>query len=153
MESVIRAIAIYVALTILFRVTGRRSMSHITTFDFVLLLVVGEATQQALLGEDFSIVHGALVIATLLLMQRASDFLAFRSKTFDRVTEGVPTLLISDGQVLTPALETNLLDEADILEAARDKQGLERLDQIKWAVLEKSGSITVVPKDQAAPSS
>lgn len=153
MDAVLRAVAVYLVLLLIFRLVGRRSLAQATTFDFVILLIVGEATQQALLGEDFSTVPAALVIATLVLMQRGSDLLAFRSKAFDRVTEGVPTLLISDGQVLRPALRTNLLGEADILEAAREKQGLERLDQIKWAVLEKSGAITVVPKDGAAPSS
>jgi uncharacterized membrane protein YcaP (DUF421 family) len=64
MDAVLRALAIYLVLMLLFRLVGKRSLAQITTFDFVLILVVGEATQQALLGEDFSITNAALVIAT-----------------------------------------------------------------------------------------
>jgi uncharacterized membrane protein YcaP (DUF421 family) len=67
----LRAFALYLILLILLRLTGKRSLSQVTTFDFVILLIVGEASQQALLGEDFSIIHAALVIATLLLLDRA----------------------------------------------------------------------------------
>lgn len=66
MDSVLRALAIYLFLMVIFRISGKRSLAQITTFDFVLLLVIGEATQQALLGDDFSLTNAALVIATLL---------------------------------------------------------------------------------------
>ncbi|GAA5166471.1 DUF421 domain-containing protein [Ornithinimicrobium tianjinense] len=151
MDAVLRAVAIYLILLVVFRLTGKRTLAQITTFDLVILLIVGESTQQAMLGEDFSIVHATLVIVSLVLLQRGSDYLAWKFDAFDRVTEGVPSLLVSDGEVLKKALAANKVKEADILEAARDKQGLERLDQIKWAVLEASGHITIVPKDKAAP--
>jgi uncharacterized membrane protein YcaP (DUF421 family) len=67
-DSVLRAAAIYLVLLVLFRVAGRRTLSEITSFDFVLLLVIGEATQQALLGEDFSLIHAVLVIVTLIML-------------------------------------------------------------------------------------
>ena len=68
MDSVLRAAAIYLVLLVLFRVAGRRTLSEMTSFDFVLLLVIGEATQQALLGEDFSLIHVVLVIVTLIML-------------------------------------------------------------------------------------
>lgn len=151
MDAVLGALGIYVVLLLVFRLTGKRTLAQVTTFDFVILLIVGEATQQALLGEDFSLVHAALVIVTLVLLQRASDFLAWRFKRFERVTDGVPSLLVSDGAVLKEALDLNRLDESDVMEAARAKLGLERLDQVKWAVLEASGDITIVPVQNAAP--
>lgn len=151
MDAVLGAVGIYLVLLIVFRLTGKRTLAQVTTFDFVILLIISEATQQALLGEDFSLVHAALVIVTLVLLQRGSDFLAWKSKPFERVTSGVPSLLVSDGAVLKEALDLNRLDESDIMEVARDKQGLERLDQVKWAVLESSGEISIVPKQNAAP--
>lgn len=151
MDAVLGALGIYVVLLLVFRLTGKRTLAQVTTFDFVILLIVSEATQQALLGEDFSLVHAALVIVTLVLLQRGSDFLAWRFKPFERVTDGVPSLLVSDGAVLKDALDLNRLDESDVMEAARSKQGLERLDQVKWAVLEASGDITIVPVQNAAP--
>ncbi|MGM7666720.1 DUF421 domain-containing protein [Microbacterium sp. A93] len=142
----LRALVIYLILMLLFRMTGKRSMAQVTTFDFVLLLLVGEATQQALLGEDFSIVNAALVIATLFGLDRASDFLGWRLPFFNRVTESVPLVLVHDGRALDNALAKEHLSEDDILGAARQSQGLERMDQIKWAVLEPSGAISIVPK-------
>jgi uncharacterized membrane protein YcaP (DUF421 family) len=135
----------------LFRMTGKRTLGQVTTFDFILLLIVGEATQQALLGEDFSITHANLVIATLLGLERLSDYLGWRLPSFGKATESMPLILVQDGEVLQKVLKKEHLDEEDILSASRQSQGLERLDQIKWAVLETNGGISIVPKANAAP--
>ena len=151
MNAVLGAIAIYAVLLLLFRMTGKRTLSQVTTFDFIVLLVVGEATAQSLLGEDFSLVQASLVVATLLGIDRLSDYLGWRLPAFRRATESIPLILVQDGEVLKEVLAKEHLDEADILSAARQSQGLERLDQIKWAVLETSGGISIVPKVNAAP--
>lgn len=78
MDSILRAVAIYAILMIIFRISGKRSLAQITTFDFVLLLVIGEATQQALLGDDFSLTNAALVIITLLGLDIALSMLQER---------------------------------------------------------------------------
>jgi uncharacterized membrane protein YcaP (DUF421 family) len=151
MDAVLRAAAVYVVLLLLFRMTGKRTLAQVTTFDFIILLVVGEATQQALLGEDFSIVHASLVIATLIGLERLFDYLGWRLPHFGRVTNSAPLVLLQDGELLPDVLAKEHLNEEDILSAARQSQGLERLDQIKWAVLETNGGISVVPKTNAAP--
>ncbi|MFP5334868.1 MAG: DUF421 domain-containing protein [Actinomycetes bacterium] len=151
MDAVLRGVAVYLVLLLLFRLTGKRALSQLTTFDFVILLVVGEASQQALLGEDFSIVQAALVIATMLLLDRGSDYLSFRFPTFKRVTQSVPVVIVHDGRLLTEVMAKHHLTEDDVVDAAREKYGLERLDQVKWAVLETSGGISVVPRWQASP--
>lgn len=146
MDAVLRGVAIYLVLLLLVRMTGKRALSQVTTFDFVVLLVVGEATQQALLGEDFSIMQSALVIATLLGLDRISDYLSWRFPRFRRATQSVPLILVENGRPLSDVLAKEHLDEQDIVTAAREVHGLERMDQIKWAVLETSGGISVVPK-------
>ncbi|MBP0445971.1 DUF421 domain-containing protein [Roseomonas sp. SSH11] len=146
MESVLRALAIYVALTLMFRITGRRSMSHITTFDFVLLLVVGEATQQALLGEDFSITNAVLVIATLLGLDVAIRWIKARHEPVDRILEGLPTILVVDGRPLPDRIREARISESEILQSARESHGLTRMDEIRLAVLEVSGTIAVIPR-------
>lgn len=151
MDSVLRALAVYLVLMILFRLVGKRSLSQMTMFDFVLLLVVGEATQQALLGEDFSVTNSALVITTLLMLDRASDFLAWKFPRFKRAAESVPVILVDDGQIVEAAMKKNHLSLDELLDAARETQGLERFDQIKWAILEISGTISIIPKMNAAP--
>lgn len=149
MDAVLRGVAVYLVLLLLFRLVGKRALSQVTTFDFVILLVVGEASQQALLGEDFSVVHAALVIATLLLLERLADYLSWRFGWFRRATESVPVVLVEDGRVLRSVLDRFHLTEHDVIEAGRKAHGLERLDQVKWAVLETSGGISVVPREVA----
>jgi uncharacterized membrane protein YcaP (DUF421 family) len=146
MESVLRAAALYAILLLLFRVTGRRSLRETTPFDLVLLLVIGEATQQALLGEDFSLVNAVVVVTTLLLMDVALSLLKGRSATVERVIDGVPTILVADGKPIEDRLRRARVDLDDILEAARERQGLATLEEIRWAVLETDGTITVIPR-------
>ncbi|HCV76084.1 DUF421 domain-containing protein [Pseudomonas oryzihabitans] len=146
MESVLRAAAIYAFLLMLFRITGRRALSEITTFDFVLLLVIGEATQQALLGDDFSVINAFVVIATLVLIDILLSLFKERSPKVGRFLDGVPLIVVEYGKPLTERLRKARLTEEDILEAARQSQGLERLEQIRFAVLEKNGQISVIPE-------
>ncbi|MBO0610338.1 DUF421 domain-containing protein [Myceligenerans salitolerans] len=149
MDAVLRAVAIYVVLLVIFRMTGKRSMAQVTTFDFIILLIVGEATQQALLGEDFSVTQAALVIATLILLERAFDYASWRLPRFKRITEGLPVVIVEDGRPLEDVMTKEQITTDDVLSAARGSQGLERMDQIKWAVLESSGGISIVPKSPA----
>jgi uncharacterized membrane protein YcaP (DUF421 family) len=153
MDAVLRATAVYVVLLLLFRVSGKRSMAQVTTFDLVLVLVVGEATQQALLGEDFSVVQAAIVITTLIGLDRLADYVSWRSPAVDRVLQSVPVVLLDDGELLEDVMRKVHVSKEDILGAARSIQGLERLDQIRYAVLEPSGGISVIPKTVASNSS
>ncbi len=151
MDAVLRAAAIYVVLLVLFRITGRRTLSEMTTFDFVLVLVIGEATQQALLGEDFSVTNAILVVTTLLFLDIAMSQGKARWKTFEKLVDGVPTIVVENGRPLRDRMRKARVDEDDIMEAARQLQGIERLDQIRYAVLEVSGKITVIPMERPAP--
>jgi len=146
MDAVLRAVLIYAALLLLFRIMGKRSLSQATTFDFVLLLVVGEATQQALLGEDFSLTMAVTVIATLIGLDRFADYIGYRFPRVDRILESVSVLLVDDGKLMKDRMAKAHIDEDEILTFARQAHGLESMDQVKYAVLEKDGGITVVPR-------
>lgn len=148
MDAVLRAAAIYFVLLLLFRIAGRRTIAELTTFDFILVLIIGEATQQALLGEDFSITNAVLVVTTLLFLDIIMSQFKQRSGTFEKLVDGVPTILVENGRLLHDRMQRARVDERDVMEAARQLQGIERLDQIKYAVLEVSGGITVIPQEQ-----
>src|SRR5215212_2177052 len=130
MDAVTRALVIYLFLLVLFRIIGRRSLAQITTFDLVILLIVSEATQQALLGQDYSVINAFLVILTLLGLNALMLVLTYRWKFLDRWINSAPLVLIQEGEPIDDRLRNSNIDEADILEEARN-QGLERLDQIK----------------------
>jgi uncharacterized membrane protein YcaP (DUF421 family) len=146
MDSVLRATAIYLFVWLLFRIAGKRTLSDATSFDFVVLLVIGESTQQALIGDDLSVTTALTLILTLIGLDIAMSFLKQRHPRLDRIMEGVPLIIVQDGKTLPERMNKARIDEADILEAARRLQGLERMDQIKFAVLENSGGITIIPR-------
>jgi uncharacterized membrane protein YcaP (DUF421 family) len=149
MDSVLRAAAVYIFLVILFRIAGKRTLSDVTTFDFVLLLIVSEATQQALLGEDFSLTNAFLVILTLIGIDIAISLVQQRWPWLDKWLEGVPLVIVEHGQPLHDRLKRSRVSEEDVLVAARERQGLARMDQIQYAVLERSGGISIIPKPDA----
>ncbi|MFP5376781.1 MAG: DUF421 domain-containing protein [Acidimicrobiia bacterium] len=146
MDTVLRAVSIYVALLVIFRVSGKRTLAQITTFDFVLLLIVGEATQQGLLGNDFSVTNALVVVATLVGTDIVLAEVRERLPRVDRLTEGLPVVILEDGEPIERRMKRARVEPADILAAGRQAHGIERLDQIKYAVLEQSGNISVVPR-------
>ncbi|MEG8235470.1 DUF421 domain-containing protein [Pseudomonas orientalis] len=145
MDSVLRAAAIYLVLLVLFKIAGRRSLAQLTTFDLVLLMVIGEATQQALLGDDFSLTNAVLVIVTLIAIDIGFSLVKQRSLWFSRLLDGGPTVVVEQGRVLHERLKRARLDEDDILEAARSSQGILEIRQIRFAILERNGKISVIP--------
>lgn len=148
MDMVLRALAVYLFLLVVLRLSGKRALSQITTFDFVLLLIVAEATQQALLGEDYSVTNAIVVIVTLVFTDIALSLIKQRRPRVARVLEDVPLVLVEEGKPLHERMDKVQVDDADILSAARELQGLERMDQIKYAVLERHGGITIIPKPE-----
>jgi uncharacterized membrane protein YcaP (DUF421 family) len=147
MESVLRAVAIYLFLIILLRIAGKRALSEMSNFEFVLMLVVGEACGQAIIGKDFSITNAYLVILTLIALQIIMSFWKERSETVKRWFDGLPVVLVENGKPLKERLDKVRVGEDAILAAARELQGLERMDQIKYAVMESNGVISIIPKD------
>lgn len=148
MESVLRGAAVYLFLLIVFRLAGQRTLAQITTFDLVLLLIISEAIQQALIGNDNSMTNAGLIVLTLAGLNVALSVLKQRSKRVERVLEDVPLVLVSEGRILKERMDKVRVDEDDILEAARSLHGLERLDQIRYAVLERSGDISIIPQSR-----
>lgn len=145
MQLIIRAIFFYVFILVIFRMSGKRTLSEMTTFDFVLLLIVGEATQQALLSDDNSLINAMLVVTTLIALDVLFSVFSTRWDLFDKVTNGVPVVILENGKPLMERMKKERVETEDILEAARRTQGLESLDQVKYAVLEKDGRISIIP--------
>jgi uncharacterized membrane protein YcaP (DUF421 family) len=144
-DAVLRAAAIYVFLMLVFRLSGRRTLSEMSTFDFVLLLIISESTQQAMLDDDHSMTNAFLVIVTLVLLDIGLSLVKARSPRAEKWLDGLPTILVEEGRPLPDVMERARVDEADVLESARKHQGLERMDQIKYAILERNGGISIVP--------
>lgn len=148
MEPILRGAAVYIILLIIFRISGKRSLSQITTFDFVLLLIISEVVQQAMIANDSSLLNAFLLVITLIGLDILISLIKQRSPAFANLIDSVPLVLIENGKMHKDRMDKERVDEDDILQSARELQGIERLDQIKYAVLERSGGITVIPKEQ-----
>lgn len=146
MDSIIRAVIVYAVLLLLFRMAGRRTLAQMTSFDIVLLLIVSEAVQNALIRNDYSLTNAFLIVMTMIGLDIGLSVWKQRSPRLDRWLDGAPTIVVVEGRPLKDRMDRARIDEADILMAARATQGLERMEQIKYAVLEHSGGISIVPK-------
>jgi uncharacterized membrane protein YcaP (DUF421 family) len=146
MDEVLRAAAIYLVLMLIFRFAGKRSMAEVTPFDFVLLLIFSEALQNALVDDDSSLTVGLIVVTTLLTVNILLSLIKQRWPGIELLLEGAPIVVMDEGKMLKDRMGKARIDEGDILEAARLQQGIDSLDQIRTAVLERSGGISIMPK-------
>ncbi|MNK80319.1 hypothetical protein D3C87_1000260 [compost metagenome] len=137
---------IYGFLLLLFRVLGKRTLAEVTTFDVALLLIISEATQPGLMGMDNSLMNSMIVITTLLGLDTLVGRISDRAPMVQQVLQDTPLILIEDGRILHDRLDKEGVDLEEIMAAARQTQGLERVEQIKYAVLERTGGISIIPK-------
>jgi uncharacterized membrane protein YcaP (DUF421 family) len=149
MDTVVRSAVVYIFLLVVFRISGKRSLSQISTFDFILLLIISEATQQALLGNDFSIINACVVIASLVALDAMFSWIEGRWPVFGRVVGGLPVVVVENGRLLEDRAKREGVTLTEILAEGREKHGLERLEQFKYAILERHGGISVVPTEDA----
>jgi uncharacterized membrane protein YcaP (DUF421 family) len=143
---VTQSAAIYLLLLLIFRVAGRRTLAETSSFDLVLLLIIGETTQQAMIGnDDNTVLSAAVAILTLVSLDMTISYLKLAFPAFDTLLEGKPVLLIRDGKLQHAALRANSLDVEDLKEAARLSHGLEDMADVRQATLERDGKISIMP--------
>jgi uncharacterized membrane protein YcaP (DUF421 family) len=150
MDSVLRAIVVYFVLWLLIRMAGRRTLAELSTFDLILFLIIGGATQRALIGQDYSLINAFVVISTLIVLDILVGYADRNSSLIHKIVTGAPTILIDDGHLLTSRMHWARVSTDEILERGRLLHGLERLDQIKYAILESSGEISIIPREKPA---
>ncbi len=147
MEMILRAVAIYLILLVVFKIAGRRALLQMTSFDLILLLIISEATQQALLGDDFSVTGAMLTIITLVVI----DMLFGLAKKYiygaESMFDGSPVILVVHGELQQEKLKKVDVSCDDILVSARQNHGIYQLEKIKYAILERNGHISIIPEE------
>lgn len=143
-EIVIRSALVYGGVVIGLRVMGKRELGQMTVFDLVVVLLIANAVQNAMTGPDFSVQGGLIAAAVLLVLNRALASLRIHSAAWGRLLEGMPTVLVQDGQFLEPRLRKEGLERSEI-EMAMREHGIDKVNDVRLAVLETDGSISVVP--------
>jgi uncharacterized membrane protein YcaP (DUF421 family) len=141
-------VAVYLVLLMGLRLAGKRELGQMTIFDLVVLLLLANAVQNAMVGPDTSLTGGLLAAGALLAMNLIVAQLGIRWPRLRRFVEGSPTVLILHGQVLARHLQREGIDQ-DELAAALREHGVAEVSQVEMAVLEIDGSISVVPVSEA----
>ena len=145
MDISLRAIALFAFILLLTRVMGRRELGSLAPFDMILLIVLGDAIQQGLTQDDYSVTGALIAITTLAVLQRGTSYLSFRFGFVRRLLEGEPVVIVQDGRVIESNLRRERLTTGEICEEARQQQ-IDSLDRVKWAVLEPNGNISFIEK-------
>lgn len=148
LEKVLRATAVYFFLLVGLRLTGKRQMGQMSSFDLVVLLIISNVLQNAMIGNDNSVLGGFIGAATILLLNYGLTRLVFSRRAVARLVEGSPTLLIHNGRVLDQNLRRELLTHDDLMAALR-RQGILAVEEVHVAVLEDTGAITAVRRENA----
>lgn len=146
MDIVLRATVLYAFVVFVMRVIGRRELSSMTPFDLVLLIVLGDAIQQGLTQDDYSITGALLAVATIASLQVFTSYLSFRSEKARKVLEGEPLVIVDHGEIVERNLTRERMTKEEIAEEARQQQ-IASLDEIEWAILEANGSISFIKKN------
>ncbi|MCA1922493.1 DUF421 domain-containing protein [Buttiauxella noackiae] len=148
MDMVLRALAIYLILMVVFKIAGRRALLQMTSFDLILLLIISEATQQALLGNDFSVTGAMITIVTLIVVDMLFGMIKKYLPGADDLLDGTPVILVENGYLFQDKMKKADISCDDILLMARVDHGITRLDEIKFAILETNGHISIVPESK-----
>jgi uncharacterized membrane protein YcaP (DUF421 family) len=143
MDLVLRAIVIYVLIFVVTRVMGRRELSSLAPFDLILLIILGDAIQQGLTQDDYSVTGAVIVVVTLMVLQMGTSYVSFRSPRARTVLEGNPIVLVEDGSFIDRNLRRERMTHEEVAEEARQQQ-IDSIEKVKWAILESSGKISFI---------
>jgi uncharacterized membrane protein YcaP (DUF421 family) len=146
MDIVLRGVAIFIFLYVLMRVIGRRELSTLEPFDLILLIVLGDAVQQGLTQDDYSLTGAFLAIGTIAMLQLSVSFVNFRFPRLRPIIDGEPIVMVQDGKPLDKNMRRERLTMED-LRAAMRGQSISSLDDVAWAVMETSGKISFIKKE------
>ena len=145
MDLAIRAVALFAFVYLLTRIIGRRELSSMEPFDLILLIVIGDAIQQGLTQDDYSVTGAVIVVGTFAVLQVFVSFLSYKFPRLRPVLDGEPIVVVQDGRPIERNMRRERITVEEVMVEAR-RQQITQLDEIAWAVLETSGRVSVIPK-------
>jgi uncharacterized membrane protein YcaP (DUF421 family) len=145
MDLALRAVALFFFVYLLTRIIGRRELSALEPFDLILLIVIGDAIQQGLTQDDYSVTGALIVVGTFAALQVFISFLSYRFPRMRPALDGEPIVIVQDGKPIERNLKRERLTVEEVMVEARQQQ-IASMDDIAWAVLETSGRVSIIPK-------
>lgn len=148
LEVAIRTGLVYLFLVVGLRLAGRREVGQMSILDLVVILIIANGVQNAMVGENTTLAGGLISAATLLILDRALNTVLKRSRRLARILEGEPILIVSGGKILPDAMRRARIDR-DELDAAIRSHGVASVSDVSLAVVEADGRVSVIPRDGA----
>ena len=145
MDIALRSIFLFFVVFTLMRVVGRRELSSLSPFDLILLIILGDAIQQGLTQDDYSVTGALIVVSTFGALQVAISYMVYRWRRFRPLLRGEPIVIVQDGRLIEQNLKRERLSLDDVAEAAREQQ-IGSIEDVAWGVLETSGKISFIEK-------
>ena len=145
MDLVVHAVAVFFFVLVLTRVIGRRELSQLAPFDLILLIILGDALQQGLTQDDYSVTGAIIIVGTFAVLQVLMSWLGFRFPPLRPVLEGEPLIIVQDGKPIEKNLKRERLTLEEVMESARLHE-IGSMDEVEWAVIERNGEISFLKK-------
>ena len=145
METVVRITIIYLVILVGLRLLGKRELSQLTPLELVTLMLIPEIVSQSMIGEDFSVTNGVIGLTTVFSLVFLTSLLKHNSQPVERLIEGTPSLLVERGKFVEANLNKERITPGEVF-GEMHKSGLEQLSEVKWAILETDGNISIVPE-------
>ena len=146
METVLRVGFAYVFILLVLRVMGKRELSQLTPLELVMLLLIPEIVAQGVVREDFSMTNAVIAVTTLTSLVFLTSVLSYRFKWFGGLLEGKPSLLVERGRLVTDEMARERVPPEEVASEMR-RAGVERLEDVRWAVLEPGGKIAIIREE------
>ncbi|MEP6638872.1 MAG: YetF domain-containing protein [Chloroflexota bacterium] len=146
-EIVLRTVIVYLFLILILRVTGKREIGQMSILELIVILVISDAVQNSMVGDNITLWGGLVAVTTLFAADHVLKWVSDRSKRVRKALEGEPRLLVRNGRILDKALREEKVDINDVRAAVR-AEGIARVEDVRLAVLETDGSISVIPMDE-----
>jgi uncharacterized membrane protein YcaP (DUF421 family) len=147
--TALRAVAVYAVFLVVIRVSGKRTLGTFSAFDFLVALMLGEVVDELIYG-DVSLLKGFVAVAVIAVLHYANSWLTYWDHGFDRVLEGSPTVILEKGQLHYPGMRAERMNEKDVMSEVR-LHGIDDLREVKLAVVEYNGQVSVIRQDWAEP--
>lgn len=147
-EFALRALIVYVFLLGALRLTGRRQIGQLSPFDFVMLFILSNAVQNSMNGGDNSVTGGLVLVITLILIHWLISYLTFKYKWFAQAIDGKPEVLIHNGKLIRVTMKKEKITQ-DELDSILRRNGVGKIEEVKVALVESNGQISVIKADSA----
>lgn len=141
-ELILRGLVVYFALLFLLRITGKRQIGQLSPFDLILLLLISEAVQNAIVADDKSIIGGLIAVVTLIGINYLVGLATFKNKRVETFMEGRPQVIIHDGKIFEDVMNEARLTQQELHSAMRH-QGYFEVKEVKLAILEPNGTVSI----------